>query len=320
MPQDDSRNEGTAADQPQGGQQAPSGPRIASLEDLVEVDGQRIPLSQVLAAVDAGASATAELESLRAYRDAAQAVMFPGDAREEELRASARVVFAEAGYSGADLERQVSGYVAGILEEQPEEDPQARGAGRPGKSQSQEEGNEMDPAMKAQIEAAREDARIARRRLIEQELDASVAAAIDKNQDLAKMMMQLDRVRGRDNARAAYESVQEQIRQATVDRLTERRAQSGGAFKEEWIAEEAAKAAASVEKSYSAVIGDYAQIGRAPETDGGSDGLSSRQPVKEPEFTPSDNRSTVDSKVNEWAADALTRAAAETVSSAATKA
>lgn len=170
------------------------------------------------------------------------------------------------------------------------------------------------------IEAALRETRQVRLRLMEQEMKKGVVSAIDTNQELAKMLMGLDKTRGREHATGAYEAIQDQIRKTTLERLYQRRDKSGGEFNEDWIQEEAAQAAADVAKSYSTVIGDLGQLGRAPETVSEMDAITAKPPVAPPDFKKGMDRGDVDKSVREFNTDALTRLAAEVSAGGETKA
>ena len=134
------------------------------------------------------------------------------------------------------------------------------------------------------------------------------------------MLFGLDKSRGREHATGAYQAIQDQVRKATLDRLYERRDKSGGQFSEDWIQEEAARAASDVAKSYSTVIGDLGQLGRTPETVTEADTIAAKPPVPAPEFKKGMDRSTVDTTVREFNTDALTRLALDISAGGETKA
>ena len=159
-----------------------------------------------------------------------------------------------------------------------------------------------------------------RLRLMQQEMQKGVTEAIDSNSDIGKMLTGLDKTRGREHATGAYQAIQDQIRKATMDRLYERRDKTGGSFSEDWIQEEAARAAADVAKSYSTVIGDFDQIGRTPETVTEMDTLAAKPPVPVPEFKKGMDRGDVDTNVRAWNTDTLSRLAVETSAGGESKA
>ena len=113
---------------------------------------------------------------------------------------------------------------------------------------------------------------------------------------------------------------QDQVRKATLDRLYDRRDKTGGNFSEDWIQEEAAKAAEEVARSYATVIGDLDSLGRAPETVSEMDTITSKPPVAAPEFKKGMDRGTVDTAIREFNTDALTRLAVDVSAGGDTKA
>jgi hypothetical protein len=156
--------------------------------------------------------------------------------------------------------------------------------------------------------------------MMQEEMKKGVVSAIDENGEIAKMLMGLDKSRGREHATGAYQAIQDQVRKATLDRLYDRRDKTGGNFSEDWIQEEAAKAAAEVARSYATVIGDLDSLGRTPETVSEMDTIASKPPVPAPEFKKGMDRSTVDTAVREFNTDALSRIALDISAGGETKA
>lgn len=164
----------------------------------------------------------------------------------------------------------------------------------------------------SKAERAMKEAQSLRLRMLKEEMDRQVVASIDKNPDIVKMLETLDKTRGREHATGAWRALQEQVREATLKNLYGRRDAAGGQFSEDWVAEEAAKAAKAVAGNYRTVIGDIDGLGRSPETDGELEALKSQKPVAPPEFKKGMERGDVDRDVRNFNVDALTRLAADT--------
>ena len=164
----------------------------------------------------------------------------------------------------------------------------------------------------SKAERAMKEAQGLRLRMLKEEMDRQVVASIDKNPQIVKMLETLDKTRGREHATGAWRALQEQVREATLKNLYGRRDAAGGQFSEDWVAEEAAKAANAVAGNYRTVIGDIDGLGRSPETDGELEVLKSQKPVSAPEFKKGMDRGDVDRDVRNFNVDALSRLAADT--------
>ena len=154
-----------------------------------------------------------------------------------------------------------------------------------------------------------QEARNVRLRLLKEAMDKNVVSAIDNNPEIVKMLETLDKTRGRDHAAGAWRALQDQVREATLKNLYARRDASGGQFSEDWVTDEAAKAAKSIAGNYRTVIGDIDALGRSPETEGELEFLKAKAPVAPPEFKKGMDRGEVDKGVRDFNVDALSRLA-----------
>ena len=168
-------------------------------------------------------------------------------------------------------------------------------------------------------EAAMQEARNVRLRLLKEAMDKNVVSAIDNNPEIVKMLETLDKTRGRDHAAGAWRALQDQVREATLKNLYARRDASGGQFSEDWVTDEAAKAAKSIAGNYRTVIGDIDALGRSPETEGELEFLKAKAPVAPPEFKKGMDRGEVDKGVRDFNVDALSRLALDETSGGETK-
>ena len=174
-------------------------------------------------------------------------------------------------------------------------------------------------AAEERAEAALRETRDMRLRMLKTEMDKGVVSAIDQNPEIVKMLETLDKTRGREHAAGAWRALQEQVREATLKNLYSRRDAEGGRFSEDWVADEAAKAAKAIAGNYRTVIGDIDGLGRSPETEGELEFLKSKPEVKPPEFQKGMDRGAVDKNVRDYNVDALSRLAAETAAGGETK-
>ena len=174
-------------------------------------------------------------------------------------------------------------------------------------------------AAEERAEAALRQTNELRLRLLKEQMDKNVVSAIDGNPEIVKMLETLDKTRGREHAAGAWRALQEQVREATLRNLYSRRDAEGGRFSEDWVADEAAKAAKAVAGNYRTVIGDIDGLGRSPETEGELEFLKSKPEVKPPEFQKGMDRGAVDKSVREFNVDALSRMAADAAAGGETK-
>lgn len=174
-------------------------------------------------------------------------------------------------------------------------------------------------AAEERAEAALRETRDMRLRMLKTEMDKNVVSAIDRNPEIVRMLETLDKTRGREHAAGAWRALQEQVREATLKNLYSRRDAEGGRFSEDWVADEAAKAAKSIAGNYRTVIGDIDGLGRSPETEGELEFLKSKPEVKPPEFQKGMDRGMVDKNVREFNVDALSRLASDAAAGGETK-
>jgi hypothetical protein len=218
-----------------------------------------------------------------------------------------------AGFSDEEAQQYAQEYVDG----------EQSGGGR---EQDMSDDEQIERMLKQSTRAAEERAESALRetremrlRMLKSEMDKNVVSAIDGNPEIVKMLETLDKTRGREHAAGAWRALQEQVREATLKNLYSRRDAEGGRFSEDWVADEAAKAAKAIAGNYRTVIGDIDGLGRSPETEGELEFLKSKPEVKAPEFQKGMDRGMVDKNVRDFNVDALSRLAADAASGGETK-
>lgn len=266
-------------------------------------DGTVVTVGELLKQAGEARTAAQRISQLEEFRENATRLM-----RGEEPDAEAAYkVLRGAGFSDAEARQYAQEYLEGE-------------AGR----DEADEGDEDDVVKiekairnstreaETKAERAMREAQSLRLRMLKDEMDRQVVASIDKNPDIVKMLETLDKTRGREHATGAWRALQEQVREATLKNLYGRRDAAGGQFSEDWVAEEAAKAAKAVAGNYRTVIGDIDGLGRSPETDGELEALKTQKPVAPPEFKKGMERGDVDRDVRNFNVDALSRLAADT--------
>ena len=265
-------------------------------------DGTVVTVGSLLRAQQEANQAKERIAGLERFRENATRLM-KGEGADEQ---AAYEVLRGAGFSDAEARQYATEYVqdeAGGEETDMEDDVD--------EAQIEKMLKRTTAKAEGQAEAAMREARDMRLRLLKQEMDRRVVESIDKNPQIVKMLETLDKTRGREHAAGAWRALQEQVREATLKNLYGRRDATGGQFSEEWVAEEAAKAADAIAGNYRTVIGDIDALGRSPETDGELETLRSQKPVAPPEYKKGMDRGAADASVRDFNVDALTRLAAD---------
>lgn len=265
-------------------------------------DGTVVTVGELLKQAGAARDAQSRIQQLESFKENATRLM-RGESPDEE---AAYQVLRGAGFSDAEARQYAQEYLSedGSDESDGGDEDDVVKIEKAIKNSTREAESKAERAMK--------EAQGLRLRMLKEEMDRQVVASIDKNPDIVKMLETLDKTRGREHATGAWRALQEQVREATLKNLYGRRDAAGGQFSEDWVAEEAAKAAKAVAGNYRTVIGDIDGLGRSPETDGELEVLKSQKPVSAPEFKKGMDRGDVDRDVRNFNVDALSRLAADT--------
>jgi len=294
-------------------QQVDGGNEEIDMDTELEMeDGTIVTVGQLLSQAGQAQQAQERIQNLERFRDNATRLM-RGEGTDEQ---TAYEVLRGAGFSEQEAIQFSREYV----------EDQAGG--------DEEEGGDMEEDVdeaaiekmlkrttakaESQAEAAMREARDLRLRYLREEVERRVVDSIDRNPEIVKMLETLDKTRGREHATGAWRALQEQVREATIKNLYSRR-DAEGRFNEDWVADEASRAAEVVAANYRTVIGDISGLGRSPETDGELESLRSKPPVQPPEFKKGMDRGAADASVREFNVDALTRLAADTSAGGETK-
>ena len=165
--------------------------------------------------------------------------------------------------------------------------------------------------LRAQQEAQRAQEELQRMKAeqLNNKLNAQVLMGLELNQGARTMLSKLEEINGKEALSGARAAIERDIRQQTLDNLRARRTQAG-VFEEAWISEESAKATEQVLAKYRSVIGDPNRLGRAPETDSGAGSIFNRPAVPAPRWKPGVSNGDIESALDAFNKDALSRLAA----------
>jgi hypothetical protein len=272
-------------------------------------DGSVVKLGELMQQAQQARQLESRVQDLTRFQQNATKLM-RGESPDAQ---AAYEVLRGAGFSDEEAQQYAQEYVDG----------EQSGGGR---EQDMSDDEQIERMLKQSTRAAEERAESALRetremrlRMLKSEMDKNVVSAIDGNPEIVKMLETLDKTRGREHAAGAWRALQEQVREATLKNLYSRRDAEGGRFSEDWVADEAAKAAKSIAGNYRTVIGDIDGLGRSPETEGELEFLKSKPEVKPPEFQKGMDRGVVDKNVRDFNVDALSRLAADAAAGGETK-
>ena len=287
---------------------------IRNMNAVIDIDGERFTVAELVDTIRKAGNVVSEIDDLRAFQEATNRFI-RRDGEQHEIADAASKMLAGVGYTDQEIKEYVRDWTRSQNETQDDGEETAEEA---------EEDTQEEPEMTQQndprYERLERETKQMRLRMMQEEMKKGVVSAIDENGEIAKMLMGLDKSRGREHATGAYQAIQDQVRKATLDRLYDRRDKTGGNFSEDWIQEEAAKAAEEVARSYATVIGDLDSLGRTPETVSEMDTITSKPPVPAPEFKKGMDRGSVDTAVREFNTDTLTRLAFDVSAGGDTKA
>ena len=290
-------------------------PNIMDLDTSVRVGGKEIPVRELAAAREELERAREQMDQLSKFREAALTVMrqdVPADMKTE----AARQLLRDAGFPEQEIDRQVGAWAQGGQEDEDEmvdenEDPEVGG------QDTEEEEDDQDTEFVAQsildaqrrAQVAEEEVRRIKAERLGQHMDQQINGSLDGVQDARTLLSKLRELNGDEAAKNARAAIERDIRQTTLDFLRQRR-DASGTFNEAWVAEEAKRATESVVAKYRSVIGDPNRLGRAPETASGSDYFVSRKPVPAPKWKPGLKTGDIETQLNAYNSDVLSRLAA----------
>ena len=277
------------------------------LDSTVRVGGQDVSIKELVDARENLEYLRQDYSKLVSFRDATSKVMRP-DVDPQVKEQAARQLLVDMGYQGQEVDNYVNDWMqsqqgATNVNENVDTTPEGDDDGS-----AEQVANAI---MQAQQEAqsAREQLDRMRAEQLNGRMNSQIVVGLDLNRDARTMLSKLEEINGKEavaNARSAFER---DIRQQAMDNLKARRA-AAGTFEEAWVTEEAARATDQVLAKYRSVIGDPNRLGRAPETDSSASAFANRKPVSAPTWKPGMSAGDIETALDAYNKDALTRLAA----------
>jgi hypothetical protein len=277
------------------------------LDSTVRVGGQDVSIKELVDARENLEYLRQDYSKLVSFRDATSKVMRP-DVDPSVKEQAARQLLVDMGYQGQEVDNYVNDWMqsqqgATNVNENVDTTPESDADGS-----AEQVANAI---MQAQQEAqsAREQLDRMRAEQLNGRMNSQIVVGLDLNKDARTMLNKLEEINGKEavaNARSAFER---DIRQQAMDNLKARRA-AAGTFEEAWVTEEAARATDQVLAKYRSVIGDPNRLGRAPETDSSASAFANRKPVSAPTWKPGMSTGDLETALDAYNKDALSRLAA----------
>lgn len=308
----------TLADEPAAplSQATPPAPTKLGLTDKVPTNKGEFTIQELLESKHQLEQAKELLSQYQSYRGAVQNLI-NSDVKDQGVRArSLRHILDAEGYSPQEIEAQVVALTGGGTmepagddgqEEEPDEEAPAPTARQLQRAAAGYDNPELTQ-MRGHVDELLQELNRTRVSILRKEMGEQVAAVLDSDPDIAKLVKKVKDIRGED-AEEGLKILREDISQKAVQALSKKVALTGQKVQDDWV-EDAVKQAAKEVRSRS-LFGNPDMIGRAPTVAGGNDTLLNRKPVDPPAFKKGDSMAGVANKVKDYGVDLLTRLAAQ---------
>ena len=278
---------------------------VVDMDAKVRAGGEEIPVSELLKAKQDLEYLQQDYSKLVAFRDATTKVMRP-DVDPSVKEQAARQLLVDMGYRGEEVDQYVQDWMNNQQGETVSDETDDVGGDD---DRSAEEVANAILAAQQQAQRAQEELHRMKAEQLNNKLTTQVMMGLELNQGARTMLGKLEEINGKEALSAARAAIERDIRQQTLDNLRARRTQAG-VFEEAWISEESAKATDQVLAKYRSVIGDPNRLGRAPETDSGAGSIFNRPAVPAPRWKPGVTTGDMESALDAFNKDALSRLAA----------
>lgn len=204
--------------------------------------------------------------------------------REEQdptkLMAATRHVLAKAGWTPEQIEQSLAETPA--PDDTPTPTPR-RGARTP-------EPNPEIENLQRQVESLQQDHTAARLTQLQGLFGTAVSGALDTNPEIATLVANQVRLADLPEADAKkyredlFGALREEVDKTLRERLRVRKQQSGNAWRDDWIREEAVEAAKAVHGRFRRFAADPSKLGRAPGTNPDIESIHDTKPVEAPTY------------------------------------
>lgn len=279
---------------------------VLDLDAKVRVGGQEIPVSDLLRSREDLEYLKQDYNKLVSFRDATAKVMRP-DVDPGVKEQAARQLLVDMGYRGDEVDQYVQDWMqnnqGSAQENQVIDDNETDDSGSD--RSAEEVANAIMEANNRAV-AAQEQLNRMRAEQLNSQLNAQIMVGLESNNSARTMLSKLEEINGKDALTSARAAIERDIRNQAMENLRQRRT-AAGVFEEAWISEESAKATEQVLAKYRSVIGDPNKLGRAPETDSGASAILNRPAVQAPRWKPGVSNGDMESALDAFNKDALSR-------------
>lgn len=233
----------------------------------------------------------------------------------KEQAAAVRSVMADAGYTPAQIEAYLRKDTEDGEDAQGEDDGASNASGsrkRAARSVNPDDVDDMRRDMQGL--ASTMQAQIQER--LQAKFDTTLESVLDQHEGLDTLIKarthiefgeNADPVKVREFTKGLRREIASELARDLREKLTVKRAQNQGGWKDEWIPEQAAEAAKAVHSRWRTFMGDPGRIGRIGETSMGTESLSAKKPVPEPVYKKGMSSSEAQAQSRDWAVDYLLR-------------
>lgn len=286
--------------------QTPSPPPSGDTFQLPRAEYDRLRL-----AAEKATSLEKEAADLRTNWEHASRLISRKEEDPSKVMESTRHVMRAAGYEDAAIEAYLKQQFAPPPNEEDEPPTDERG--------QKKKPSEVDQ-VRAELQQYQSQAEAREAARLKQTLQSEIKQVVDTHQDMGKLVGALVKFNHAEDPQGEkaqkyqgelMSTFREDVNRETLDRLRQRRAQAQGAWRDEWIAEEAAKAAQAVYGKLKRLVPDPSRLGRVPEIDTDADYFTQTKPVAPPEYKKGMKFAEAQGQVRDWITDTLTRATLE---------
>ena len=270
--------------------ETPQATPAVNLDQTLKVGGEEYTAQELSETLSNFETLREYAQGLEQFQSATMRLMDPNTSTDVKKK-DARDILLASNYSPEQVDEWVKIY---------DENPQMN-EGQPQQPQS-------DPLAQQAMQnsqAVNDEVLKLRGQMLQQNMENAVSSAFDGNENGKVLMDWLGANREGDDLNTVKDNLSERVRAQALENLRQRRNQAG-TFEDSWLGEEVTKAADKVAKDMLTVIGDTSKIGRVSETEGQTENLYRKDPVKLPD-TKGKSFGDVEGQLRNWTSDQLLR-------------